>query len=164
MWVESLEGEGSTFYFTIPYKTKKELNAGVWYVDPEEVNFKENKKLKVLVVEDDEISQRLVNLAVQKISKEVLSVNSGIAAVEICRKTPDIDLILMDIKMPVMDGYETTEQIRRFNKETVIIAQTAFGLSGDKEKALAAGCNDYIAKPLNIAMLTKLIQTHFNVF
>jgi len=164
IWVESLEGEGATFYFSIPYKTKKELNAGVWYVDPAEVNFQESKKLKVLVVEDDEISQRLVNLAVGKISKEILNVNSGIAAVEVCRKTPDIDLILMDIKMPIMDGYETTELIRRFNKETVIIAQTAFGLSGDKEKAIAAGCNDYIAKPLNIAMLTKLIQTHFNVF
>jgi PAS domain S-box-containing protein len=164
MWVESIEGEGSTFYFTIPYKTKKELNAGVWYVDPDEVNIKANKKLKVLVVEDDEISQKLVKLAVKEISKEILSVNSGTEAVEVCRKTPDIDLILMDIKMPVMDGYEATQQIRQFNKETVIIAQTAFGLSGDKEKAIAAGCNDYISKPLDITMLTKLIQTHFNMF
>ncbi len=164
MWVESLEGEGSTFYFTIPYKTKQEPNATGRDVDAVEVNIKESKKLKVLVVEDDDISQRLVNLAVKKISKEILNVNSGIAAVEVCRKTPDIDLVLMDIKMPVMDGYEATKQIRQFNKDTVIIAQTAFGLSGDMEKAVAAGCNGYIAKPLNIAMLTKLIHTHFNIF
>jgi PAS domain S-box-containing protein len=164
IWVESMEGESSAFYFSIPYKTKKEQNAGVWYVDPAGINFKKDLKLKVLVVEDDEISQQLVTLAVGKISKEILSVNSGFDAVEVCRKTPDIDLILMDIKMPVMDGYEATQQIRQFNKDAVIIAQTAFGLSGDKEKALAAGCNGYISKPLNIALLTTLIQKHFNMY
>jgi CheY-like chemotaxis protein len=67
----------------------------------------------------------------------------------------------MDIKMPVMDGYEATRQIRKFNKDVIIIAQTAYGLSGDEEKAIAAGCNDYIAKPLFIPLLKSLIQKHF---
>jgi len=68
----------------------------------------------------------------------------------------------MDIQMPDLNGYEATRQIRQFNKDVVIIAQTAFGLSGDREKAIAAGCNDYIAKPINMAELLALIPKHFN--
>jgi CheY-like chemotaxis protein len=68
-------------------------------------------------------------------------------AVEICKKKPDINLVLMDVKMPVMDGYEATKLIKEINPELPVIAVTAYGLSGDKEKALAAGCDDYIAKP-----------------
>lgn len=87
---------------------------------------------------------------------------TGAEAVEVCRNNPDIDLILMDIKMPVMDGLEATRQIRQFNKNVIIIAQTAFGLPGDREKAIEAGCNDYIAKPIEIALLLELIQKNFS--
>ena len=80
----------------------------------------------------------------------------------VCRTNPDLDLILMDIQMPELNGYEVTRQIRQFNKDVVIIAQTAFGLSGDREKAIEAGCNDYIAKPINKAELLSLIQKYFN--
>ena len=68
----------------------------------------------------------------------------------------------MDVKMPDLNGYEATKQIREFNKEVIIIAQTAYGLSSDREKALNAGCNDYIAKPIKIDALTSLIQKYFN--
>lgn len=67
----------------------------------------------------------------------------------------------MDIKMPGMDGYEATRQIREFNKKVIIIAQTAYGLADDREKAIAAGCNDYIAKPIKNAELLALIQKYF---
>ena len=67
----------------------------------------------------------------------------------------------MDILMPVMNGHESTRQIRQFNKDVVIIAQTAFGLSGDKENAIEAGCNDYISKPINKNELLSLIQKYF---
>ena len=70
-------------------------------------------------------------------------------------------LVLMDIQMPGMGGYEVTRQIREFNKDLIIIAQTAYGLSGDKEKAINAGCNDYIAKPIVKAELLALIQKYF---
>jgi CheY-like chemotaxis protein len=83
-------------------------------------------------------------------------------AIETCRNNPDIDLIMMDIKMPVMDGYKATEQIRKFNKEVVIIAQTAYALMGDRNKALLAGCNDYITKPINKALLLNLVQKYFS--
>ena len=68
----------------------------------------------------------------------------------------------MDIRMPEMDGYQATRQIREFNKEVVIIAQTAYGLSGDREKAIKAGCNDYIAKPIKRDELLRLINVYFN--
>jgi len=74
---------------------------------------------------------------------------------------PDIDLVLMDIQMSKLGGYEATKQIRNFNKELIIIAQTAYCLSGDREKALEAGCNDYIAKPINKNELQALIQKYF---
>jgi CheY-like chemotaxis protein len=64
--------------------------------------------------------------------------------------------------MPEMDGYEATRQIRQFNKEVIIIAQTAYGFKGDREKVLEAGCNDYIPKPINKALLKELIKKHFN--
>ena len=86
---------------------------------------------------------------------------NGLEAVELCRKFSDIDLILMDIKMPEMDGYEATRQIRKFNKDVVIIAQTAFGLPGDRDKAIEAGCTDYIQKPYNNASLNVLVNSIF---
>lgn len=73
----------------------------------------------------------------------------------------DIDLVLMDLQMPEMDGYEATKQIRQFNKDITIIAQTAFGFSSDKEKVLSSGFNDYISKPLNKIELQKMIKKHF---
>ena len=73
-----------------------------------------------------------------------------------------IDLILMDIRMPEMGGYEATRKIRAFNKEVVIIAQTAYGLTGEKAKAIDTGCNDYIAKPIKKDELTALIQKYFS--
>ena len=97
-------------------------------------NMPEVAGLKILIAEDDETSELLLEIALQKIAKEILKVRTGLEAVEVCRTNPDIDLILMDIQMPKLNGYEATQQIRQFNKKVVIIAQTAFGLTGDKEK------------------------------
>jgi CheY-like chemotaxis protein len=83
--------------------------------------------------------------------------------VESCKNNPDFDLVLMDLKMPGRDGLEATRQIRQFNKQAVIIAQTAFGFKGNRQKALDAGCNDYITKPLSLAILKEAIQQYFNL-
>jgi CheY-like chemotaxis protein len=91
----------------------------------------------------------------------MIKVDNGVKAVEACRKNPDINLVLMDIKMPEMDGYEATRQIREFNKKVIIIAQTAYGLAGDREEAIAAGCNEYVSKPINLATLNNLIKKLF---
>jgi CheY-like chemotaxis protein len=117
--------------------------------------------LKILIVEDDETSELFLRNAIKLFSREILSARTGVKAVEACRNNPDVDLILMDIKMPVTDGLEATKQIRQFNKGVIIIAQTAFGLTGDQEKAIAAGCNDYISKPTKKDQLLELIQKYF---
>ncbi len=103
----------------------------------------------------------LISIELEEFTREKLKVTTGIAAINVCRNHPDIDLVLMDIQMPGMNGYDATSEIRKFNNKVIIIAQTAFALSGDKEKALEAGCNDYIAKPINKGELLSLIQKHF---
>jgi PAS domain S-box-containing protein len=163
IWAESEVGEGSTFYLIIPYLAepqKKPFDADNLQSNKTLIK---NKKLKILIAEDDETSLMLMSIALKKISKEILKASTGTDAVQICRNNPDVDLIMMDIKMPGMDGYEATRHIRQFNKEVVIIAQTAFGMFGDNEKAIEAGCNDYITKPLDLVSLMRLIHTYFKV-
>ncbi len=160
IWVVSEEGIGSCFYFTLPYLT--DLAADI--IDQESVLSEKNnkvRKLKILIAEDDEVSEMLIDSYIKMLGKEILKARTGIDTVEACRNNPDIDLILMDIRMPEMGGYEATKQIRQFNSNVIIIAQTAYGLSGDKEKAIKAGCNDYISKPVSKNELLALIQKHF---
>jgi hypothetical protein len=120
------------------------------------------RSIKILIVEDDETSAVFLATILASLSSEILQVKSGREAVNICLNDAEIDLILMDIKMTGMNGYETTRQIRKFNSAVIILAQTAFALTGDREKALEAGCNDYIEKPINRFLLVGLINKYFN--
>ena len=158
--VESEEGKGSCFYFTLPYKTDPFLENIELQLASSATNEKV-KYLKILIAEDDEVSEMLIDSLVKSFGKEILKARTGVEAIEICYDNPDIDLIMMDILMPVMGGYEATRKIREFNKTVIIIAQTAYALAGDRENAIASGCNDYISKPINKTELLALIQEHF---
>ncbi len=160
IWVESEKGIGSTFYFTLPYHTEAINDNSTKFEKLHPVELPSINILKILIVEDDEASEELIAIAVKEFGKEIISVRTGTEAVTACKNIEDIDLVMMDIQLPKMDGYEATRQIRNFNKDIVIIAQTAFGLSGDREKAIAAGCNDYIAKPINVFELKQMIIKH----
>ncbi|MCX6157799.1 MAG: PAS domain S-box protein [Ignavibacteriae bacterium] len=156
--IESEEGKGSTFKFTIPLFDEKAGENKV--LQSVKVNRGGINNLTVLIAEDDNISAKLLASLVRKFSKETLIARTGLEAVEICRNNPDIDLVLMDIKMPGIDGFEATRQIREFNKDVVIIAQTAFVLSDHAEKAKEAGFNDTITKIFDIEFLEEIIGKH----
>ena len=167
IWMENNAGNngnpaGTTFFFTIPAHPVKKTNHVSQINPPEKTTENETIKLKILIVEDDKNSEILIIKMVEEFTKKILTATTGVEAVEVCRKNPDIDLVLMDINMPVMDGYEATRKIRKFNKEVVIVAQTAHALAGDREKSITAGCNDYISKPIERVVLRKIVHNYFS--
>lgn len=160
--LQSVEGIGSTFSFTIPYQqTTTKIIPEAINETLNDLEASEILALKILIVEDDIAAQLYLELLLTDVSKEILLADNGYKALNLVRENSDINLILMDIRIPEVNGYEVTHQIRQFNKEVIIIAQTAYALSGDREKALEAGCNDYISKPLNQEELFVKINKYF---
>ena len=160
IWLKSKPNIGSEFYFTLPCDIESEEDDGSEILNYE---LNENKmKLKVLIVEDDRISMNFIELLLKPISREIILAKNGDEALTLYRENNDVDLILMDIKMPEIDGYEVTRQIRQMNKDVIIIAQTAYSLIGDRDKSIEAGCNDYITKPIFREEMMSLIYKYFN--
>ncbi|PKQ62297.1 hypothetical protein BZG02_13370 [Labilibaculum filiforme] len=117
------------------------------------------KGIKILIVEDEEDVTFYLSIVLKELCRDILFAKNGADAIELAQKNADIDLILMDINMPEMDGFEATKRIREFNKNIPIIAQTAYALSHDKEKILASGFDNYISKPFNKNTLLETIKS-----
>ena len=112
----------------------------------------------ILVVEDNETSNIYFEAAMRKTGISILWAGNGEDAVKLVRDNPQIDVVLMDINMPKMDGIEATRLIKELRPELPVIVQTAFILSGEEELSFAAGCDEFIAKPVRLYHLLDSIQ------
>lgn len=117
----------------------------------------------IVVAEDIELNFMYINELLEPTGAIIVRAENGKKAVDYCLNNSKVDMVLMDILMPVMNGYEATRQIKAARKDLPIIAQTAYALTEDRGKALAAGCNDFIAKPIGREELLKKINAFFQI-
>jgi signal transduction histidine kinase/CheY-like chemotaxis protein len=162
MWAESVFNAGSVFYFTIPFvsvirKTEEQPESKQHRVQ----NSWEGKLF--LIAEDDKFSYKFLEGFLKQTRAHVIRAADGREAVEICRNNSNIDLVLMDIQMPEMNGLMATEEIKKFNQNIPIIAQTANAINEEKIRCLEAGCDDFITKPVNITELFDKIDKWLSV-
>ena len=148
--VESEEGKGSTFWFTLPYKPAVKEDKKQMPKDIQPVSIERNK-LTILVAEDNASNYKLFE-SILKYDYHLIHAWDGMEAVEMFRKhNPQI--VLMDINMPVMDGYEATREIRKYSAKIPIIAVTAFAYASDEQKVMESGFDGYMPKPINAKLL-----------
>jgi PAS domain S-box-containing protein len=155
--VASEKGKGSVFSFTIPLKNSgKSISSGA----TDTTKPKNTEKPLILIAEDDESNYDYLAIVIKLSGYNHIHAANGKEAVDLCRQNPEISLVLMDIKMPVMNGDEATRQIRTFLPELPIIAATAHAQTGDEQRFREAGCNDYISKPINKDKLLAIIRKY----
>ena len=156
IWLESETGTGSCFFLSIPFKKSGNI------FDPKSRDRSRRSSLSefpILVAEDEETNFYYLNaLLVRETGAEILHATNGREAIEIFKANPGIKLILMDIKMPEIDGFEATRQIKLINKDVRIIAITAYAMSGDEDRIIASGCDGYLSKPINKKSLLEKIS------
>jgi PAS domain S-box-containing protein len=161
--LESNKGHGTTFYITIPYKPAISVTVADG-IDVNQVKPPINKdKYTILIVEDEEINYLIIETLLKEVIEikcDIIHAKNGQEAVDSCKTNYDIDFVLMDLKMPIMDGYEATKQIKEIHPELPIVAQTAYTTLEDKNKAKLAGCSDFISKPINREILNEIINKY----
>ena len=162
IWVESEPGSGATYFFQIPYEELPRIDI-IEETDEVPALSQFNWKDKIiLVVEDDEVNYKFLEAVLHNTDARIIHADNGYQAIDLCKSINRIDLVLMDLKLPDISGFETTRQIRKLNKSLPVIAQTALVVRDEKEKCLKAGCNDIITKPIEIEKLLRLINKYLN--
>jgi len=158
IWVDSEVGRGSKFYFDFPLEDISVVDQGRNKVDTE-IDYELLRGKTILVAEDEEINFIYIDELLKKYGTKVLHARNGQEAIDMFKQFPEIDLVLMDIKMPVLDGYEATRGIKKL-RSVPIIAQTAYALAGEKDKIIDAGCDDYLSKPIKPVSLFKQLSVY----
>jgi PAS domain S-box-containing protein len=156
IWLESEKDKGTVFYFSLPAGNLINLSD----IDSGSSTLSENDV--ILIAEDDETSYRLLLTSLKKFGVVALRAYNGEEAIDLVKKHKQISLILMDIKMPVMDGLEATKLIKQIRPELPIIAQSAYAFNEDIEKAKDAGCDDHLSKPILSAKLHKILVKYLH--
>jgi PAS domain S-box-containing protein len=157
IWLRSEPGVGSVFYFTIKYENAPKFKSSGSRFQSRVKNIESDSKT-ILIAEDDNNNYMLMKNQLSGLDIKILRASNGVEAVDICRSGQKIDMVLMDIKMPLMDGYEATKQILEQSPDIKIIAQTAY--SDDKEKALELGCTAFISKPFDKHRLMSMVKEY----
>jgi signal transduction histidine kinase len=161
IWLESKLDEGSTFFFTLPIVKPVVIEKNILTKKIEKNIPAQWDDKHVLVAEDELMNYKYIEKVLSKTNVNLIWARNGKETCDMFENHKNIDLILMDIRMPIMDGYEATKRIKKINQKIPIIAQTAYALDYEKEEILKAGCDDYISKPYSDKDLLAIIEKYF---